>query len=279
MKKTILFLIVLLIFTIPANANSINDSIQIRMFLRNYNKALDNHNIEQIRSFYDENYKNADGFLVDDIIQMFEKTYNAYGKMKQKTKINSITSFDDYTIVQLTDTTSATVYPDKNKTKEKSGKLSGKSLYTLYLKKYNNSWKIFYDEIIAETTSLKYGVANKIPMELKTPMVIKNGEQYDLSLKMDKPDNIIALASLSNEKIEFPSSKYNEKFRKYPSEGELERLVKANNDNKNEYAVASVGFTKFSINEEATKARIEIIGMAYLMKRINMVNLKENNAK
>ena len=279
MRRVILFLITLLIFIAPVNANMLSDSIQIRMFLQKYNKALDNHNSEEIKSFYDENYKNADGFTVDDIIQMLEKTYSAYGKIKQKTKINSITSFDDYAIVQLTDKTSATVYPDKNKTKEKAGKLSGKSLYTIYLKKKDNSWKIFYDEITAETTCLKYGVANKIPMELNTPMLIKNGEQYDLSLKMNKPDDIIALASLSNEKIEFPSPKYQEKFRKIPSDGDLERLVKANSDNKNEYAVASVGFTKFSINEEVTRARIEIIGMAYLMKRINMVNLKENNAK
>ena len=43
-----------------------------------------------------------------------------------------------------------------------------------------------------------------------------------------------------------------------------------NNKNINEYGVASIGFTKVSINEEETKAKIEILGMAYLMKRINM---------
>ena len=210
---------------------------------------------------------------------MLEKTYNAYGKMKQKTKINNISAFDDYAIVQLTDKTKAIVHPDKNKTKEKQGVLEGKSVYVLYFKKINNEWKIFYDDILAETTTLKYGVANKIPMELDTPMLIKNGEKYDLALKMNKPDNILALASLSNEEIQYPTPENKEKFRKIPANGELERIVKANNNNKSEYAIASVGFTKVSINEQETKARIEIIGMAYLMKRVNMVALKESNGK
>ena len=62
-----------------------------------------------------------------------------------------------------------------------------------------------------------------------------------------------------------------EKYRRIPQDGELERLVRANDKNLDEYAVASIGFTKVSIDEEQTKAKIEILGMAYLMKRINMV--------
>ena len=131
-----------------------------------------------------------------------------------------------------------------------------------------------------EETSLKYGVANKIPMELITPIFIKNGSEYDLSLKMKKPDDIIALASISREEITYPPKDAIEKFRKFPEDGALERLVKANNKNLDEYAIASVGFTKVSINEEETRAKIEILGMAYILKRVNMETEKgEKSAK
>ncbi len=279
MKKIIICLAFLLLNSLCANSFELNDYWQIRHTLRDYNKALAYQDVEKIKTFYSENYKNADGFTLSELAQMLEKTYNSYDKMKQKTKINSIVTFDDDAIVQLTDTTSALVHLDKAKEKEKAGKLEGKSVYTLYLRKTNEGWKIFYDEITAETTSLKYGIANKIPMKLNTPLLIKKGEQYDLNFEMQKPDDIVAVASISNEEIKYPTPEYKEVFRKIPSTGRLERVVKANQNKKNEYAIASVALTKFSVNEKATKARIEVIGMAYLMKRVNMTKLKDESEK
>ena len=173
MKKIVLFLAFIVLNIASANAFELNNYWQIRLTLRDYNKALAGQNIEKIKSFYSDTYKNADGFTLDELVQMLEKTYNSYGEMKQKTKINSIVTFDNDAIVQLTDKTSAIVHPDKTKQKEKAGRLDGKSVYNLYFKKTDEGWKIFYDEITAETTSLKYGIANKIPMKLNTPLLIK----------------------------------------------------------------------------------------------------------
>jgi len=298
MKKIISIFALIFFMAMPSYSFELNDYRQIKSTLRDYSKALSERNIDKIKEFYTEDYKDSDGFSLEESIKMFEKTYSAYDKMKQKTKINSITSFDNYAIVQLTDKTSAVVLPSKNILnknasnnpissyisnkkilKEKQGILEGKSVYSLYFKKIDDKWKIFYDEITAETTSLKYGIANDIKMQLDTPISIKEGEQYDLSLKIDKPDNVIAIASIVNEEILYPIGEHEEKFRKFPSSGELERVVRANKNKNNECAIASVGFTKVSVNEEETKARIEVIGMAFLMKRINMINPKENNEK
>ena len=279
MRKIIVVFILIIFGFMPCGAFDINCNKEVKSTLREYNKALSSQDINKIKSFFDENYKSADGFTLDELVQMLEKTYSAYGKMKQKTKVNSITAFDNYAVVILNDETRAVVHPDKTKSKEKQGVLDGKSVYALYLKKTQEGWKIFYDEILAETTSLKYGVANKIPMELNTPLLIKKGQEYDLSLKMNKPDDVVALASITNEEIQYPTPDYKEKFRKFPTSGELERIVRANDNNKSEYAIASIGFTKISLNEEETKARIEVVGMAYLMKRINMSQLKDSNEK
>ena len=298
MKKLFTLIIFIYFALLPVNAVDLNDYWQIRLVLKDYESALKKQDINKIKDFYAENYRDSDGFTLEESAQMFEKMYNAYDKVSQKTKINSITSFDNYVIVQLTDTTNAVVNPQKDTPKknnkgksisqiirenrilkERQGKLESKSIYSLYFKKIDNKWKIFYDDISAETTSLKYGVAKDVKMELDAPAFVNDGESYNLSLKINKSNDLFAVASLSNEEILFPTPETEEKFRKVPQEGELERIVKANHNKKNECAIASVGFTEVSVNEAQTKARIEVVGMALLMKRVNMLNSKDNNEK
>ena len=287
MKKLVSSLIATLILSMncPLYAfdfsffNKNNPQREIKKVLKKHNRAMAEHNVNLVQSYYDENYKSADGFNLEDMKTMLEKTHQAYTNIKYKTKINNITAYDNWALAQMSDKTYAKVYLDKDKkNKEKAGTLEGKSSYLVYFKKDKDNWKIVADEILMEETSLKYGVAKKIDMELETPIFIENDENYDISLKMpNKPEDIIALASISREEITYPPADYNEKFRKIPETGDLERYVKANNKNLNEYALASVGFTKVSINEEITKARIEILGIAYIMKRINMNRNKAIN--
>ena len=287
MKKLVSSLIATLILSMncPLYAfdfsffNKNNPQREIKKVLKKHNRAMAEHNVNLVQSYYDENYKSADGFNLEDMKTMLEKTHQAYTNIKYKTKINNITAYDNWALAQMSDETYAKVYLDKDKkNKEKAGTLEGKSSYLVYFKKDKDNWKIVADEILMEETSLKYGVAKKIDMELETPIFIENDENYDISLKMpNKPEDIIALASISREEITYPPADYNEKFRKIPETGDLERYVKANNKNLNEYALASVGFTKVSINEEITKARIEILGIAYIMKRINMNRNKAIN--
>ncbi len=247
-----------------------NNNREIRSLLKSYDKALRSHDINAIKSFFDESYVSADGFSIEDYISMLEKTYNTYENIKYETKINNITSYDNWALAQMSDKTKAKVYPDKNiKSGAKVGILDGKSSYVIYLKKTNDGWKIVSDDVLMEETSLKYGIANKIDMNLVTPVFIENGKEYDISLKINTPDDIIALASLSREEVVYPPVETDEKYRKFPESGELERLVTANNKNLDEYAIASVGFTRVSVSEELLKARIEVLGMAYIMKRIN----------
>ncbi|MBQ9150337.1 hypothetical protein IJX73_05340 [bacterium] len=282
MKKIALFFIIFNLFILPSYSFELfkkTPKMEIKSLIKQHNKALSNHDIEKIKTFYDENYKSTDGFNLDDMSKMLEQTYSAYKNIKYQTKIISINTDDNWALVQLKDKTTASVYPTEIKEikKEKMGKLEGISIYNMYLKKENDSWKIVQDDILIEQTSLKYGIANKMDMDLIAPYQVKNNEEYDLSLKINKPDDIIALASISREEITYPPQDYKEKFRKIPELGELERVVRANNKNKDEYAVASIGLTKVSVNEAQTKARIEVLGLAYLMKRVNMDKISNLN--
>lgn len=282
MKKTALLLLGFLFFinftSSPSYSFKVKKTSQnekeIRNFVKDYNKVLKKNDLNTLERFYDENYKNSDGYDLDELMNMIDKTSKAFDDIKYKTKITKIDTRNDSAIVHLSDDTTAKLYPSKKfKDKDKIGVLNGKSTSVMYLKKQDGMWKIIQDSILSEETSLKYGVAKKIDMDLTTPESVKNGENYGLSLNMKTPDNLIALASISREEVN-SDKKADEKFRKFPSQGYLERLVKANESNKDEYAVASVGFTKISLNKKEKKARIEILGMAYMMKRINMDNME-----
>lgn len=254
-----------------------NDEHEVRALLKNHTKAMKKHDVEKIKTFYDVSYKSTDGFNLEEMEKMLTKTYSTYSNIKYKVKIKSIDVKDSSALAQICDSSRAVIYPDtiEKLKKEKSGRLDGKSIYNVYLKKINNEWKIIKDDILMEETTLKFGVAKNIDMNIETPISIKNGQEYDLSLKIDKPKNLYALGSISREEIVYPPVDYQEKYRRISQDGELERIVKANDKNLDEYAVASVGFTKISLNEEQTKARIQVLGMAYLMKRINMENIEE----
>ena len=280
MKKIIITLSILFVIA-PVYAFELFDSskMEIKSTLKKYNKALASHDINKIKTFYTKDYKSMDGFNLEEMEQMLEKTFNAYENLKYKSKITSINTQEDWALVQISDKTTAKIYPTQIKEikKEKMGKLVGKSIYNLYLKKENNEWKIASDDILMEETSLKYGIANKLKMDLITPLKVQNGSEYDLSLKINKPKDIIALASISREEIVYPPSDYQEKFRKIPEFGELERVVRANDKNLDEYAAATIGLTKVTINEEQTRAKIQVLGMAYLMKRVNMDRTRKNS--
>lgn len=279
MKKTIVLFLMLNILLIQQGFSFglfKNSDFEIRSFLNKYQKAMSSNDTELIKSFYASDYISSDGYNLEDLGKMLDKTHNSYDNLKYKSKINSINAYENWALIQMSDKTSAIVYPtdDKKIKKEKQGVLDGKSVYVVYLRKDNDGWKIIKDDVLMEETSLKYGIARKIDMDLITPATIKNGQEYDLSLRMDTPNDIVALASISREEITYPPAEYDEKFRRMPESGDLERLVKANNKNIDEYAIASVGFTKVSLNEEQTKAKIEVLGMAYLMKRVNMEHIK-----
>lgn len=280
MKKLHIAAIFILAFGIFIKADAMtlpfqnNTEREIKKVLNEHSKAMDNRDIEKLKTFYDENYRSEDGFDINDLVEMIQKTYNAYGNIKYKTSINHISAYDNWALVQISDKSYAKIFLEDNKNKDKMGVLKGTSVYNLYLKKdRNDKWKIYRDDIVMEETSLKYGIANQIDMDLVTPVMVKKDESYDISLKMDKPDDIIALGSISREEITYPPKDYPEKFRKIPQEGELERVVRANGKGLDEYAIASIGFTKISMNEEQTKARIHILGMAYILKRINVDKL------
>ena len=109
MKKIILAIFILNLFAFSqANAFQLfkqSPKDQIKATIKAYNKSLSNHDIEKIKTFYNKDYKSTDGFNLDEVVKMLEKTYEAYKNIKYKTKITSIDVNENWALIQMKDET------------------------------------------------------------------------------------------------------------------------------------------------------------------------------
>ena len=126
-----------------------------------------------------------------------------------------------------------------------------------YLKKFGDKWKIVSEQVLSEKSQLKYGDARFIKMDLTAPRVVNSGEEYTASLSFDLGENESAIASIDKQLVIHPLEKPDEVFR-------------ANANNINEYATASIGIAKAEPYDE-TRAQVYVSGIAFLMTRVNVV--------
>ncbi len=68
-------------------------------------------------------------------------------------------------------------------------------------------------------------------------------------------------------------SQTQEVFRALPEDNILERLFTSNDDNFNEYIVASIGLTKTAVDDMSVK--LSLTGFGYVIKRVNVVDNEE----
>lgn len=250
-----------------------SDTIAVKKTLEDLNKYTNEKNIEEIKNIYDKNFYSGDSFDYESYIKMVEETFAVYSEIKYKSKIKNISVTDDWAIVQMSDKTTATLM--NQDFDDPKGELEGYCDYTLYLRKYNDKWKIISDHVEYEETSLKYGEAKNYKMDFISPLIAEKGKSYDITLKMLPPKGTFVVATLGKEEIIYPPQKPKDAFRKLPAEGILERVVVANTKGNNEYASASIGFTKLSIeDDEIMRIKLKMSGMAFIMKRINIINEK-----
>lgn len=255
-----------------------SDEAQIRDILRNLTKYSNEHDVEKIISLYDKSYRSFDGFEYDTFKKMLQETFKAYDDISYKSDIESINLYGDKAVANLIDRTKATLVSKKAQEKFKemsdhelnSGLLEGECNYSIYLQKINNEWKIIGDNVISEVTSVKYGSAKDYPMEFLAPLSTPKDEEYCLTLKMPVEKGVKVVAALGKEEILYPSVEPEDIFRKLPKDGILERIVRANKNGYNEYAMASVGITKISAAPDLSLFEIKMTGLAFLMQRVNV---------
>lgn len=245
----------------------------IKSVITRQEKYSNKFQLEELSSLYAGDFVNADGFNKEVYFKLIKDTWKTYPDISYTTKIKNIEFSGNYATVEVDETAVAT-------SKDEVGDLvaigelysTADSIY--YLEKIGSKWLISSEQVLKETSSLKYGDARYTNIELSSPTQIKSGQSYTATLKVDAPSDSVVVASINQEEITYPQKTRDEVFRKMPEDNILERVFVANKNNINEYTVASVGITKSEIYD-STKVRVYMGGLAFIMTRVNVV--PENN--
>lgn len=249
----------------------IPDEIKIRNLFENYIKYTNSQKLDKFMNLHDDSYRSCDGYDKERLKELAIESWKEYPKVKYSMKILSVNvNLDNATVIvteRLTGETNSSVDFVKD-----TGFIDSESTSIYYLKKFSNEWRITSDFVVNEKTSMRFGVAKFIPMQLDAPALIPPQTEYTAILKANIPRKYVALISLNNEPITFPQQKSQEIFRGLKSNSIKERILISNNKDKNENAIASVGIAEAKIIDE--NINISLLGIAFLSSRVNVINQK-----
>lgn len=286
-KKLSVLLITALLFsiasTLPGQANILTTQKarieQNRINRATYNdikKVIDQqsvytnkYDLKGLATLYAKDFVNSDGFNKDVYFKLIDETWKTYPDITYKTEIKNIEFSDNYATVFTYETAVATSQEEIGDLTA-IGELYSTSQCVYYLEKQGAKWLINSEKIIEETSTLKYGDARYINIELNAPKQIGANKDYTTTLKVDAPKDSIVIASINKENIVYPQTKSDDAFRKMPDDNILERVFLSNKDNVNEYAVASIGITRAE-NYTDNQIRVYMGGLAFIMTRINVI--------
>ena len=184
-------------------------------------------------NLHDESYVSTDGYNKDRLKELALEAWKEFPDVKYTIKVISVNvDIDNATVItteRMSGLTNASVEYIKG-----HGYIDSESTAVYYLKKYSNDWRITSDFIINEKSSMRYGVAKYIPMKLDAPSIVAPNEEYTAILKINVPKHYVALVSINNEPITYPTERSTEVFRSIKADGIRERILTSNDGKKNE---------------------------------------------
>lgn len=240
---------------------------EIITFIKKYNNYMMKNDFDKLNDFYTEDYINNDGFDKKTMFEMMKGSSETYKDMKYETEILSIKVSGNYAEVTIKETANgSTSVPVKSI--NEYGDICSVVEYTDYLRKENNSWKISATTVHSEEVSLLYGEAKYMSVDLTSPEAVPEGSEYEVGIKTVLPGGSFVVGSIINEEIVYPQDTKKDVFRSVKSD-ELIRVLKSNKNGHNEYATVSIGITRARV--EPPQVMIDMTGVAFFMKRINVV--------
>ena len=264
--KRIFVLFILFFFTLPVNAFGWHSPERaVKNVINSQIKYANQGNFDKFISTYDSGYVNADGFNLEIYSKLVKEIWNSFNNIKYGIKIKDIKISNNKAIAEVTEYTNAYLALSKSYT----GKLDSKSESVYYLKKVNGKWKVYSDSVLDETTTMLYGEAKDLDVKLSVPLLIEPNTEYTAALELITPKNMVAIASITSEKVEYPQKQSKEVFRPITEDHILERLFTSNNENLNEYIIASIGLTQTDICDLSIK--MSLAGFGYILRRVNVM--------
>jgi len=214
---------------------------------------------------YSPKYISNDGFNIESTTELFTDLWKQYSGIKYKNKVNSVAFYGDTVIVNVSETASADIVDDN-----KNGQLKSFVDVIYYLERRGKSWIITGENVITEEIVITWGDANSVAMFLEAPQLVGSGEEYSAKLFIAPPNGIFAIGSITSEIVSYPQKNQKDVFKKFSSDYSLERIFLANDKNTNEYVVASIGYSRPTMNQ-GSGFNMNLSGYACLIRRVNVV--------
>ncbi len=249
---------------------------QIKNLFKVHEEFANRHDITGLKTLYSDNYMNNDGFNKDTYFKSVEETWEQCKDLTYNSKILSVDINGSNADVSMEESAIGTVY-DKADTLSVTGEIHAKSTSIYHLEKKGAKWFIKGETMLTDESALLYGDARFMNIELIAPSQVASGEIYTTIVTADADENTVIVGSLEHDPVVYPTKTPNGPLRTMPKTHILERYIKANTDNINEYAVASLAISK-SLTDKLGGTKVYMAGVACLMKRINVIP-KNNFAK
>ena len=242
---------------------------EIEALLASVEAQWNAHNLDGVMNYYGDDYINNDGLDKKAVTELTKEFWKTYPDAKSASKTKQIRIDGPFATVESRDIAVGTTAKEMHEIGTK-GDLSSVSEGQLYIKKIGSSWKIIGDRIDYEKVRVAFGLARELQAEFSAPEQIKFGKQYTAKLEIHLPTGLTAVASITNQMLEYPQPPPQEVWRPLDS-SVLERVISANANNRNELLMATIGITN--------GRRDTLMGIEFLTRRLNVIPIMDSHSQ
>ncbi len=251
------------------------DSPQVKSLMELFNdlnNASNRHSIDDLLRHFSPNFISGDNFTLPQLKQQILDTWKAYDQIKYTSQILEIRVQGDWATIETLDQAEAVAPPDKSFMDQTPGKMFSQSRNQLFVKRSGNVWEVKSDQTLWEQAVIRYGIGEEVDITLSVPEQVKSGDSYSANVMATIPEGTFLIGTITNEPITFPHSKPDDTFRTMDADNyELQRVLKANAENRNEIVSATLGMTNISQRMSQERPSLSVNGLITIVKRVNVV--------
>lgn len=234
---------------------------EIENTLSNIETLWNAHNLDGVMSHYSDDYVNNDGLDKKAVTTLTQDFWKTYPDAKSVSKTKQVRIEGNFATIESRDMAVGTTSKEMPGMSSK-GELQSLSEGQLYLKKIGNAWKIVGDRIDYEKVKVAFGLAKQLNAVFTAPEQVKAGKQYSAKLEVSLPPGLFAVGSITSQPLRFPQPSPTDSPRPLEAPA-LERVMSANNENRNELLTATVILTN--------PMRTSVMGVSFLTRRMNVI--------
>lgn len=254
---------------VGADATS-KDVVAIMATYADLVQACNQKRIDDAMKHYHSDFLSGDNFTREQLRSMIVDTWQAYPNIQYNSQAVELRVYGDWAALQSLDKTTALAPADKDII-DVPGTLASESSSILYFRRFGADWQITSDATVWEQAVVRYGVGDTVKMTLSAPEQVRAGDGYSATLQAQLPAGVLSIAHIDNQPIRYPHPKADGKFRTLnPDNASLQRVLKANTENRNEVVSAVVTLTKID-QKDPERPSVSVAGVISILKRVNVV--------